>query len=213
MDNKEKQEGVSRTKDCPLKLSIRYLTNRYEASYMRWPLNEPKKYVGEQIIKVMLSEEEIETVRMKMFGAKIEPAKMKFYDRIEAEVKAKLDETLGMDCDSQGIEYQWAPGEQERLTAGLRYLNEDDVRLMKSRVKEKGNVISSEELFRGLENCFIWKEEWTRETGHLWNKYTLLKREPSKDEYDYADTWSFSPERLTSFSKEFIIKMLNENKE
>lgn len=95
----------------------------------------------------------------------------------------------------------------------MRYLSEDDIRLMKSRVKERGENISAEELFGGLEDCDIWEEEWTRETGHMWNYYTLLKRTPSQDEYDYADTWHFSPVRLTSFTAEAIIKMLKEHKE
>ena len=95
----------------------------------------------------------------------------------------------------------------------MRYLNEDDIRLMKSRVEHKGDDISSEELFCGLEDCNIWEEEWTRETGHMWTYHTLMKRTPSQDEYDYADTWKFSPVRLTSFSAKAIIEKLKAYKE
>ena len=97
-------------------------------------------------------------------------------------------------------------------TGGIRYLTEEDVRLMKSRVEAAGEDISREELIRGLEDCYIWEEEWTRETGHMWNYHTLLKRTPSQDEYDYADTWNFSPVKLANFSKEVIIRMLKTEK-
>ena len=98
---------------------------------------------------------------------------------------------------------------ETKLLSAMRYLNEDDIRLMKSRVEEKGKDISSEELFRGLEDCYIWKEEWTRETGHMWTYYTLLKRTLGQDEYDFADTWDFSPVRLTNFSAKAIVKELD----
>ena len=67
---------------------------------------------------------------------------------------------------------------------------------------------SREELLAGIEDRFIWKEVWTRETGHQWENYTLLKRTPNKEEYDYADTWNSYPVRLNTFSTESIIKML-----
>ena len=108
------------------------------------------------------------------------------------------------------IEYKWAPGEKERLTADIRYLNLEDVILMKSRVGEKGERISREELLCGLENCCIRQKVWTRETGHMWEEYSLLERKPSKDEYDYADTWNSYPLRLSKFPTETIIKMLEE---
>lgn len=44
-----------------------------------------------------------------------------------------------------------------------------------------------------------------------WENYTLLKRKPSKDEYDYADTWHFYPVSLMVFSTDEIIKMLKGN--
>ena len=193
----------------PLKLNIRYLTNPHESSFMLWPYNEPKKYAGEQIYTVMLTEREQEIVRMEMFGAKETSSTRTFYERIKTEIKSVLDKSLEMECDPFYIEYKWASGEKERLTANIRFLNEEDVCLMKSRVEEKGEDISREELLSGLEDCCIRQEVWTRYTGHLWEKYTLLEREPSKDEYDYADTWDFYPIRLTKFSTETIVKMLN----
>ena len=55
----------------------------------------------------------------------------------------------------------------------------------------------------------MWEETWTRETGHLWNKYFLLRRTPTQEEYDYADTWDFKPVRLRKFPTETIVNMLN----
>ena len=141
-----------------------------------------------------------------MFGTKKTSSAWVFYDRIKAEVKRVLDNSLGMDCNPIWIEYKWASGEKERLTAGIRYLNLDDVILMKSRVSEKGKNISREELLCGLENCCIRHEVWTRETGHMWETCSLLERNP--DDYDYADTWDTYPIKLTNLSTETIIKEL-----
>ena len=137
-----------------------------------------------------------------------ESSSMHWSERIKGEIKGVLDNSLGMDCDPSWIEYEWAPGEKERLTAELRYLNLQDVMLMKSRVAEKGENISREDLLSGLENCCVCNEVWTRETGHLWEEVTLLKRNPSEDEYDYADTWHTYPLRLTNLSTASIVKML-----
>ena len=125
----------------PLKLHIRYLTNPHESSSMRWPYSEPTKYAGEQIYTVMLTEREQETVRMMMFGAQRTSSARKISERIKGEIKGVLDNSLGMDCDPNWIECEWASGEKERLTAELRYLNLQDVILMKSRVAEKGENI------------------------------------------------------------------------
>ena len=69
-----------------------------------------------------------------------------------------------------------------------------------------------EELLAGIYNCYIWKEVWTRETGHLWENYTLLKRTPNKEEYDYADTWDFYLIPLKNLSTKAIVRMLKEYK-
>ena len=194
----------------PLKLHIRYLTNPHESSSMHWPYNEPTKYAGEQIYTVMLTEREQEMVRMMMFGAQRTSSARKISERIKGEIKGVLDNSLGMDCDPNWIECEWASGEKERLTAELRYLNLQDVMLMKSRVAEKGENICHEDLLSGLENCCVYHEVWTRETGHLWEKVTLLERNPSEEEYDYADTWDFYPLRLSNLSTASIVKMLGQ---
>ena len=190
---------------CPLKLHIRYLTNPYESGI---GLSHPKEpiYAGEQIYTAMLTERELEMVRMMMFGAERTSSSMHFSERIKAEIKCVLDNSLGIDCDPIWIEYEWASGEEERLTAELRYLNWQDIALMKARVEEKGEHISREELLSGLENCFIRHEVWTRETGHMWETYSLLERNP--DDYDYADTWDTYPIKLSTLSTENIIKEL-----
>ena len=69
-----------------------------------------------------------------------------------------------------------------------------------------------EEVLAGINNCYIWKEVWTRETGHMWENYTLLKRTPDKEEYDYADTWDFYLIQLKNLSTEAIVKMLKDSK-
>ena len=69
-----------------------------------------------------------------------------------------------------------------------------------------------EEVLAGINNCYIWKEVWTRGTGHLWENYMLLKRTPDKEEYDYADTWDFSLVRIDELSTEATIRMLKEYK-
>jgi hypothetical protein len=94
----------------------------------------------------MLTERELETVRMMMFGAERTSSSILFFERIKAEIKCVLDNSLGMDCAPIWIEYEWASGEKERLTAELRYLNWQDIALMKARVEEKGEHISREEL-------------------------------------------------------------------
>lgn len=190
---------------CPLKLHIRYLTNPCESGI---GLSHPKEpiYAGEQIYTAMLTERELETVRMMMFGAERTSSSMHFSERIKAEIKRVLDNSLGMDCDPIWIEYKWASGEKERLTAELRYLNWQDIALMKSRVDEMGEHISREELLSGLESCCIRHEVWTRETGHMWETYSLLERNPN--DYDYADTWDTYPIKLSILSTENIIKEL-----
>ena len=90
-----------------------------------------------------------------------------------------------------------------------RFLTKEDIDAKLSFLESLGDTTPiREELLAGIEDCYIWKEVWTRETGHQWDEYTLLKRKPSEDEYDYADTWNFSPIQLGNFTTETIINML-----
>ena len=90
-----------------------------------------------------------------------------------------------------------------------RFLTKEDIDAKLSFLESLGDTMPSrEELLAGIEDCYIWKEVWTRDTGHQWEEYTLLKRKPSEDEYDYADTWDFSPIQLGNFTTEAIIRML-----
>lgn len=90
-----------------------------------------------------------------------------------------------------------------------RFLTKEDIDAKLSFLESLGDTTPiREELLAGIEDCYIWKEVWTRDTGHQWEEYTLLKRKPSEDEYDYADTWSFNPIQLGSFTTETIINML-----
>ena len=197
----------SKWRHCPLNLSIRYLTNSHESSIFMGKKREPKKYIGEQIFTTLLSDKEIEQVRMEMRGAK---TNYLLHQRILDDVKRFLDKELGMDCFPGWIEFTWAPGEYGRLSKGIRYLDKEDLQKMLSVIKEKGEGVSREELIKGLEDCCVRKEVWTRETGHSWTKYTLLARTPSQEEREYADTWDVYPVRLKSFPVKAIIEMLKD---
>lgn len=206
----ELETGRTRSRHHALKLSIGYRTNPVST----WTNGyEEPRYEGLQEYTAMLDDKEWDEVRLGVFGSEYYSLEKNMSGRsrhrIEKEVKMKLDSTLQRDCSPVWIEYWLASGERKRLTAGMRYIDEKDICLMKSRLEMKGEGISREELLCGLEDCFIHEEKWTRETGGLWTKYSLLKRTPSQDEYDYADTWDFYPVRLSDFSKESIVEMLN----
>ena len=188
-----------------LKLHIHYLTNPYKSgSGLSYP-KEPK-YAGGQIYTMMLTEGELETVRMEMFGAKKTASTWTFHERMKTEIKRVLDNSLGMDCDTKWIEYEWASGEKERLTADIRYIDLKDVILMKSRISEKAENISRKELLLGLESCCIRQVEWASESGYRGMEYLLLD---VPDNYDYFDMHYTYPIRLSKFSTETIVQMLN----
>ena len=153
----------------------------------------------------LLSEQDYESLKVRFLGHSSLP-----YGAFEDEAGEALDSVFGPHELGIEPEVRMAPGERERLTADIRYLDEEDVRRMQAIIKEIGDSVSREELLSGLENCYIRKEVWTRETGHLWEVYSLLDRKHSKEEYDFADTWDVRPVRLTLFSTEKIIKMLKE---
>lgn len=66
---------------------------------------------------------------------------------------------------------------------------------------------SRKELLGRARGSFVWKEVWTRETGHMWDNYTLLKRVPSEEELDYADCSQYAV-WLSDLSTETIVKLL-----
>ena len=74
-----------------------------------------------------------------------------------------------------------------------------------------GKEPSRDELLRVARGSFVWKEVWTRETGHMWEKYTLLKRSPSDEELDYADCSQYAV-WLSDLSAETIVELIKEYK-
>ena len=187
-------------RNCPLTL---------DASYCN-PADSRR--IDNHICRVMLSPREIRRVRLDMFWEKDHSSLWTLDHQLRTQLNAIINNSLGMrDIDTIWITYKWARGERERLRVqNIRYLNVDDILRMQSLVKQKGKDISREELLCGLEDCCIYKEVWSRETGHMWEKYSLIKREPSKEEYDYADTWDDYPVWLTDFSTEWILEKLEE---
>jgi hypothetical protein len=106
----------------------------------------------------------------------------------------------------------WAEGERDRLIYGCTALTDDGILRMISYLKEVGNAAPSRnELLGRAGASFVWKEVWTRETGHMWENYTLLKRVPSEEKLDYADCSQYAV-LLKDLSTETIVKLLNEYK-
>lgn len=131
------------------------------------------------------------------------------YNRIEKKAEALLDETFGPQLSI--VHIRCSQKDMWLLRARCRCMTQKDINEKQMFFDSMGEITPvREEVLAGIGNCYIWKEVWTRETGHLWEKYTLLKRTPDKEEYDYADTWDFSLVRITEFSTEAIIRMLKE---
>ena len=126
--------------------------------------------------------------------------------------KMQLDETLQMDCDRHLINGEWAEGEKERLTGNLRFLTEEDVRLLRSRLETQGEGIGREALFKGLENTYAWRRTWSRDTGHSWDELYLLSGGASKTEDDSWD-WNDTPVRLADLSVETVAHLLGPTKQ
>lgn len=167
------------------------------------------KVIGPVEFEVEVSEEEAEKIRAQMMCSEFyEPRPYGGWAEKGSEL---LAQKFGPQDPLAHILLKWAEGERERMTDGCRFLTQEDIDKKKAYLDSLGTTLPSrEELLAGIENCFIWKEVWTRETGHLWELYTLLKRTPSQEEYDFADTWNFYPIRLKEFTTEAIIQMLRE---
>lgn len=173
--------------------------------------NGAMKEIGPVEFNVEITAEEEEEIRIEMLGSKYYSPWN--YGRWANMGEALLIKTYGPQNPLATVHLAWAKGERERIISGCKFLTKEDIDNKLSLLDTLGEAMPSrEELLSGIEDCFIWKEVWTRETGHQWENYTLLKRTPSKDEYDYADTWNSYPERLNKFSTETIIRMLKEYK-
>lgn len=158
-----------------------------------------------------ITEEEEERIRIGMLGSDYYSPSP--YSSWADKGKALLEETFGPQDPLARILLNWGKGERKRLTQGCRFVTRRDIEAKLSFFASLGDISPiREEVLAGIEDCFMWKETWTRETGHLWNNYSLLRRTPSQDEYDFADTWNFTPLRLRNFSTEGIIQMINKYK-
>lgn len=129
------------------------------------------------------------------------------YYRIRKKGEKLLEATFGPQPTAR-VYLCWGKGERSRLIYGCKSLTEEGIKNMLSYLKSVGNdALSRKDLLRKADGCFVWKEVWTRETGHMWEKYTLLKRTPSDDELDYADC-SQRAVWLRDLSTETIVELL-----
>ncbi|MBR4391781.1 MAG: hypothetical protein IKT08_06725 [Bacteroidales bacterium] len=154
-----------------------------------------------------LTEEEFESLKDELFNKKLYPV-IKFVPK----GKEALRKTYGPIELGVSVDVDLASGEYHRILSEFRYLNGSDVRKMQSILDEKGEDVSREELIGGLETCCARKVVFTRETGHLWETYSLLPRTTSKEETDYADTWNDYPVKLKDLSTKFIVDLLKKEK-
>ena len=170
---------------------------------------ERKTVVTEPIeFEELITEEQEERIRTGMLGSDYYSPKS--YGAWAEKGEALLVETFGPQNPLARILLDWGKGERQRLTQGCRFVTRNDIDAKLSFLASLGDKPPiREEVLAGIEDCFMWEETWTRETGHLWNKYSLLRRTPTQEEYDYADTWDFKPVRLRKFPTETIVNMLN----
>ena len=169
--------------------------------------NRTLRVIGPVEFDVEITTEEAEKIRTKMLGSEYySPWE---YGRWADMGEALLIKTYGPQNPLARVHLGWAEGERERMISRCKFLTQDDIDKKLLLLDSLGDSeLSREELLAGIEDRYIWKEVWTRETGHMWENYTLLKRTPSKEEYDFADTWNLYPIRLSKFSTETIIKKL-----
>ena len=163
---------------------------------------------GHQDMWVWVSESTLEELRKGLLRGETGPYHHILPQSMSFSAKMQMDDTLQMDCDRHLIEGEWAEGEKERLTGEIRFLMEDDVNLLRHRLKEKGVDITPDALFEGLENTYAWRRTWSRDTGHSWDELYLLKGGASKTDDDSWD-WNDTPVRLADLSVKSIVYMLD----
>lgn len=123
--------------------------------------------------------------------------------------KMQLDKTLQSDCPLLFVEVEWAEGERERMTEGMRFVKADDVETLRSRLETHDDGITPEILYKGMQGVCAWCRTWTRETGHLWREYYLLSGQASEED----DSWDWHDEavRLTSMPVKTVIRLIKAN--
>lgn len=175
------------------------------------------KEIGRVEFDVPLNKDETEKLRCLLFTSEyfypdnLRWQERELYHKIEKKGEKLLEDTFGPQPLAH-VGLHWAEGERDRLIWGYTTLTEDDILRMISYLKEVGDATPSrKELLRRARGSFVWKEVWTRETGHMWENYTLKKRVPSKEELDYADCSQYAV-WLKDLSTETIVKLLKKYK-
>ena len=91
----------------------------------------------------------------------------------------------------------------------MRFVTEDDVETLRSRLETHGDEIPPIVLFEGMQGVCAWCRTWTRETGHLWQEYYLLEGQAS--EADDSWDWHDKAIRLTSLPVKTVIRLIKAN--
>ena len=123
--------------------------------------------------------------------------------------KIQLDKTLGIDCESQKIDVSCVESEYARLMEGMRFLTEEDVRLLRRRLASRGKEIEPEALYEGLDQVYVRRISWKRSEPFPYKQffeYRLLSDPVS----GMDDTWDASTKAipLSDFSVEEIAGLL-----
>lgn len=158
---------------------------------------------GHQDMIAWMSRTDLEANRLAIMGSQYaDPHGSSLYYT----AKMRLDENLQSDCPLLFVEVEWAEGERERLTDGMRFVTADDVETLRSRLETHGDGITPEVLYKGMQGVCAWCRTWTRETGHLWRECYLLKGEAS----EMDDSWDWHDEavRLINLPVETVQKCL-----
>ncbi|MBP5360479.1 MAG: hypothetical protein J6129_03235 [Bacteroidaceae bacterium] len=168
--------------------------------------------IGRVTFDVPLNERETRLLRSLLFTSEyFYPDNLLWHDNeMYHRIEAKAEGLLKAASESQPLGHivmHWAEGERDRLLGTYRSLSVKDINEMISYLKNLGDETPSREKLLWGHGSFVWKEVWTRETGHMWENYTLLKRTPSKEELDYADCSQYAV-WLSDLSTETIVNLL-----
>lgn len=169
----------------------------------KWHFRTRRAARGHQDMVAWMSGPDMEANRLAVMGS---PSANPRVTSLRYAAKMQLDESLQSDCPFMYVEVEWAEGEPERLKEGLRFVTAADLEILKSRLASKEAGITSGDLLEGFDGVCAWLRTWTRETGHSWQEYYLLKGQAS----DMDDSWDWHDEavRLTSLPVEAIRKCL-----
>lgn len=171
-----------------------------------WNFRTRRVARGHQDMVAWMSGPDLDANRLDVLGSRFaEP----HGSSLHYAAKMQLDENLQSDCPLLFVEVEWAERERERLTDGMRFVTEDDVETLRSRLETHGDEIPPIVLFEGMQGVCAWCRTWTRETGHLWQEYYLLEGQAS--EADDSWDWHDKAIRLTSLPVKTVIRLIKAN--